>query len=727
MKFAYLILAHNNFIQLVRLVHQLNCEQVSIFIHIDEKCEIDADHLKGGLSDCNNVFILDNKKNITRKDFGIAETTVKLISTCLQQDYYEYISIISGQDLPLVSNNDITNYLEKNKGSEFLKHMELPAENNWYDNEGLERHEYYSAIDELGLNACGQMADAQKIENHKRSFSGGLKLYRGSGWFTITHSCARYVIEFFSKRTELVSFFRYTYASEEILFPTIIMNSPFKENVVNNNLRYIDWKSGHQYPKILMRENVDIVINSGKLWTGKFDTKIDGTVLDQLEKSIINSANSVDKSNLISANRPVVNLVLLYCGLRTAHFGQGSFIGNLIPAFGDGYKLLIIKTDAIDAKEVVMEYGEKADTLTIPQPENKLYLTGGDTPIQRKYAQRIVDIMLPYVQNRPNLIFWANSIDYLNVCKYIRENFEGPKIMYVHHSWSWKYIINVSDEEFAKQWRKKNVNYHEKAFKYTGYQQQLAAIADLVIAVTNQAAEFMTNVLDISSHKVKMIYNGIDRPLLQPMTKQELKKKYGFSPEEKVILFTGRVTEDKGVGYLIEAFKLVIQKYANVRLLIIGAGNLHDFIPMTAPFWSRVTFTDELESELVSEFYQLADIGVLPSLHEQCSFTAIEMRFHRLPIIVTSIDGLDEVFEDRVDTLKLEAKYDKNGVRTLSSEELAEKLIILLENESLCNTLTENSYQKAEQLFTAKRMREKYLEAMNFLHQSSKDTELLPP
>lgn len=417
-----------------------------------------------------------------------------------------------------------------------------------------------------------------------------------------------------------------------------------------------------------------------------------------------------------SLNQPI-NLILLYCGVRTGHYGAGSHIGTLIPFLKEqpGIKITIIKTDAQHATEVSLVEEDGIEVLTIPQPENKLFLTTEDHLIQKTYARRIADVMYPYIYNKPNLVFWINSIDYLNICYLLKETFEHCKLMYVHHAWSWKRHINVSDETFAKKWRAGEKNFHTRAFEFNSYQQAIAKTVDHVVTVTDQARNFFINILDIEPDKLTTIYNGIVIPQINDANKNILRKKYGFTPEEKIILFTGRIKEEKGLHFLMKAFTKVAYEQENVKLIIAGKGDFAEFIPLAAPHWSKVVFTGELSAEQIKELYIVSDIGVLPSLQEQCSFTAIEMRFHKLPIIVSSVDGLDEMFVDGEDAMKLKVYFDDNGIKYLKEAELAEKLIFLLKNNNYAKKIIARSYNKALRLFTSRPMQESYLKVINQL------------
>lgn len=723
MKLAYLLLAHKNLPQVARLVNELQCGEVAIFIHIDKKTTTDQQILTSLLNDTSNVFFTDNRHQVTWGGFGITAAILELMQVCLQHSSYDYLSVISGQDFPIQSNAFIIDFLSRNKGTEFLEYMELP-DSRWIGNNGLDRYEYYWAIEEMGLENSIKMVNVQRQLSNKRTFPGNMSPYGGSGWFTITEECAKYVLQKTTESPDLLSFFRYTYAAEEMLFPSIIMNSPYATQVTNNNLRYIDWHSGPQYPKILRQSDIDNMIHGGHLWARKFDSDVDDQVISRLANGLSLSPFrqpflqqlSPDRYTEIKTKENTQKLVLMHCGHRTTNFEQATFINNLLYFFEPTVNILLVKTDSSEAKKVSFKKEGNIEILTIPNQENGLFLSAGDTAIQKEYAQKIVNILLPYLKGQPGITFWVNSVDYLNVCEVIRENFEGAEIMYVHHAWSWKHMTNISDEEFSLHWKKGNTKIHPEAFELNGYQQRMAELATEVITVTKQARQFMTEVMDIPSKKVHLIYNGIDTPEVPLNGKEALKAKYGFRPDEKIILFTGRVKEDTGLSYLINAFRLIASIRPNIRLLIAGDGDIPPFISMAAPYWSRVTFTGELSAMELSVLYQMADVGVLLSLFEQCSFTAIEMRFHRLPIITSGADGLDELFEDEVDALKLNLKYDSNGKRVLSKQELAEKIVRLIKDDQLVARLTENSYQKATQMFTASEMRGKYLTLLESIH-----------
>lgn len=407
----------------------------------------------------------------------------------------------------------------------------------------------------------------------------------------------------------------------------------------------------------------------------------------------------------MNSNSPI-NLVLFYCGQRTGHFGAGSHIGSLLPYIKreENIRLLVIRTDDKEAETVSFEKENGMEVLCIPQPENKLFLTCSQDQIQKTYAKRLVEIIYPYIKDLENPLFWVNSIDYLNVCFELKDNLDG-QLLYVHHAWSWKCYNNVSDPVFAEVFKKGNEKTYATAIEFTRFQQALAMLSDHVITVTDQAKDFFTQHLGVPDNKIRPIYNGMD-PIENSLTanKNVLRRRLGIRPDEKVILYTGRIRADKGLAYLINGFKKVLEKYPDCRLVLVGKGDFEEFIPLTYPNSSKVTFTGKLNQAELYHWYRIADIGVLPSLHEQCSYTAIEMRFFQVPLIVSGVDGLDEMFLNEHDALKLDVRFDEKGEKVLDTHEIAENIIRLLSDRPLRENLVENGLKEANNKFTAEKM-----------------------
>lgn len=168
-----------------------------------------------------------------------------------------------------------------------------------------------------------------------------------------------------------------------------------------------------------------------------------------------------------------------------------------------------------------------------------------------------------------------------------------------------------------------------------------------MICLTQYTQTLLNEVYGVEREKLVVVYNGLKDEAIKLSEEERLEKRFalGFRETDKIILFVGRLDRIKGVQYLIEAFRRVIRKNPNSRLVIVGDGDYDKYLKQCAGIWSYVVFTGKVEKEVLYTFYQIADVGVLPSFHEQCSYVAIEMLMHGLPLIGTDSTGLKEMVE----------------------------------------------------------------------------------
>lgn len=411
----------------------------------------------------------------------------------------------------------------------------------------------------------------------------------------------------------------------------------------------------------------------------------------------------------ITNSKPRISLILLYCGVRTGHFGMGSHTRYLLSFLKDSidYAITVLKLDSVAVNKVTSYHEESVEYIEVPRPENKLFLTADVSEIQITYAERIMDIVYPYLKEKLNLLVWSNHVDHANICNLIKSNL-GGKVVYVHHNFSWKSHLKVSYNFFKEKWLNKQYSYHPLAFELTKQQQDMVNLSDKSVTVTKMAKDFFIDALKVSPIKIETIYNGIPSNTLKMQSINHIKSKYGFDISEKIIIYCGRIATEKGIDYIIRAFVSVASKMPNVRLLLVGDGDIGKYMKLAFPFWNRITCTGEASPEIVGELYSIADVGVMASTQEQCSITAIEMRYYKIPLIVSAIEGLDELFTDGFDALKLTAHYDENNFMYLSADELAHKFLLILNDPNLAYKISSNSYNIGLKHFNAEEMVKSY-------------------
>jgi len=195
--------------------------------------------------------------------------------------------------------------------------------------------------------------------------------------------------------------------------------------------------------------------------------------------------------------------------------------------------------------------------------------------------------------------------------------------------------------------------------------------------------------------KLDVLLNGIDTVRfgnnVQPCAKEAMRKEYGIRSDEKVVIFSGRLTPEKGIKELLLAFKKI--DYKKVKLIVVGS---YFFESDTAsPFEEElkalveeirdsVIFTGFIPYKKMQLYYGMADIAVLPSVwSEPAGLTVIEAMASGLPIITTNMGGIPEYTNDRC------------GIIVENSDRLVENLAAAMENLLSDDSLRERMSDEA--------------------------------
>lgn len=277
-KHAYLIMAHNNFSQLRTLIALLDDPQNDIYLHVDKRAtafqpdEINVIH---------SNLVLADRIRVNWGGHSQIECEVNLLKASVQ-NHYEYYHLISGVDLPLKTQAEIHSFFNKVFPSNFIR----------FDSIVNQTGSFYSRIntfhflqDYIGRNSGLWIAVLEKIERcslwiqkrigvHRRQY---IPAYKGTNWFSITHELAEYIL---SKESIIRKQFYHSICADEVFLHSIVMDSPYRETIVNNSLRAIDWTRGSPY--VYKKEDVDDLLISDNFFARKFDERIDSDAIDKI-------------------------------------------------------------------------------------------------------------------------------------------------------------------------------------------------------------------------------------------------------------------------------------------------------------------------------------------------------------------------------------------------------------------------------------------------------------
>ena len=181
-----------------------------------------------------------------------------------------------------------------------------------------------------------------------------------------------------------------------------------------------------------------------------------------------------------------------------------------------------------------------------------------------------------------------------------------------------------------------------------------------------------------------VIENGVDTKQFFPDTSKR--------PADEFILTPGasRVTERKGLDYLIGAVALLVPKYPELRLKIMGDGNARpklEALVKEKGLEEKVTFLGRIPREETAPYYQEASLFVMPSLNEGMSNAMLEALASGLPIVSTPTGGAAELISEGKNGILIEEK---------SAESIAAAIEIFLKDKSLVAPYGTESRARAE-------------------------------
>jgi hypothetical protein len=309
MKIVYIILAHTNFKQSMRLYNRLNKDDTSFVFHISKTCERHYYRkMYTALHDQPNCYF--SKRAVVRwGDFGVIQGTLNAIETIYDNHLdYDYAILLSGQSYPLKSHSFICQSLEKYQGKQLCEvippseiekdwahrietyHFWLGNRRFWYPHKGRRNKFIASLLDFL----------ISPFIPKNKSLPEEYTLYKGSLWWMLTKDCVEYIYQ--HNRTEagkkLIKFLKTTRHSGETYFQTVLMNSVFKDSIVNKDLRFILWLDTNQHerghPETLTIKNFKDIASSESLFGRKFDINVDEEILDLIDRHILKTSENRD-------------------------------------------------------------------------------------------------------------------------------------------------------------------------------------------------------------------------------------------------------------------------------------------------------------------------------------------------------------------------------------------------------------------------------------------------
>jgi glycosyltransferase involved in cell wall biosynthesis len=239
--------------------------------------------------------------------------------------------------------------------------------------------------------------------------------------------------------------------------------------------------------------------------------------------------------------------------------------------------------------------------------------------------------------------------------------------------------------------------------------------ADLIIGCSKYTTSEIRRCFPHLADRTQTVFNGVDTT---HFVGNDIDNN-SHDPQKPKILYVGRISPEKGIHDLVDAFKEVLKQYPQATLNLIGGEaivspeflvrisddpivkKLESFYPgsylekiqssIPVAYRDRINFVGEMDQEKILKYYWDADILVNPSLSESFGMSLVEAMACKVPVIATRVGGMTSVIEE-----------GKTGllVEPANPSALAKGIIDMLSNPELRKHMGKEGNRRVNQLFS---------------------------
>ena len=215
-----------------------------------------------------------------------------------------------------------------------------------------------------------------------------------------------------------------------------------------------------------------------------------------------------------------------------------------------------------------------------------------------------------------------------------------------------------------------------------------------VICCSDYMVQHVKWAFGLPQDKLIMVPNGVNAGVYKNDGNENLaqfRSRYAL-PEEKIVLFVGRLVYEKGVHVFVNAASKVLEK-TNAKFIIVGNGYMKDQLSTLVNGMGlahRVLFTGFIDDQTLRKLQRCADVSVVPSLFEPFGIVALEAMAAKSPVVVSDTGGLSEIVSHDVDGVKVFAG---------NPDSLAWGITRVLTDEAYANTIRTNACRKVKEKY----------------------------
>jgi glycosyltransferase involved in cell wall biosynthesis len=237
-----------------------------------------------------------------------------------------------------------------------------------------------------------------------------------------------------------------------------------------------------------------------------------------------------------------------------------------------------------------------------------------------------------------------------------------------------------------------------------GIERQIVAEANRVIATCPAEQEDLQHYYEGNAERISIIPCGVNTELFHPIDRRQARKEVGLDPEEKVVLYVGRVLPRKGIDNVVQGFAELAQRVSYPLRLVIVGGETDSALPENDPelgrlaeiasnlgIRPRVEFAGRRAQAVLPFYYSASDVCVTTPWYEPFGMVPLEAMGCGIPVIAAMVGGLKYSVVDAVTGYLVPPKDPSS---------LANRLELLLAHDDLRLRLGSNAQKRVERWFT---------------------------
>ena len=290
-KHAFLIGVYQNPDYASELVESLRGGRSNIYVHINPRYLHDFEGFIVKYSHEDDVTVIHTQP-INWGGTSLLHSILDLLELAMQNPDNGYFHMLTGQDILIKPLSELYQFFDANNENNYLSYGEdqmLKPTNGYLL--GLNRSQYYHLFDKLNYrnNMLHRQLEkyfvkAQQLFHLKRKWPFP-NYYQGSGWFSLNRLAVKEIMDWLSKNHKVAE---YTFAPDEVILQSILLNSKTDFHIANDNLRLILWdnKGVVGSPVVLTEQHYGQLIKSHSFFARKIDPMKSKQLIEMIHNHI---------------------------------------------------------------------------------------------------------------------------------------------------------------------------------------------------------------------------------------------------------------------------------------------------------------------------------------------------------------------------------------------------------------------------------------------------------